>query len=97
MSWVMVTTFGRLFDRGVVVQIWPDEIRVLCMRLSPGEEVAFLIDRDTNQAYLGTTPLDVAQAPALQRQYELALPEKPEPLVNRISHFLNLISPVKDD
>jgi hypothetical protein len=85
-----------MFDRGVVVQIWPDEIRVLCVRLSPGEDIAFLINRETNQAHLNC-PLDVAQSLAAQHQYELVLPKKPEPSAARIARFLSMISPTRFD
>jgi hypothetical protein len=94
MSWVMITTWGRLLDRDVHVSIWPDEIRVSGVRLNPDEAVAVLIDRANNQAHLAV-PFDVAQSLALQHQYELIVPTKPgETFVGRIERLLKLRHPL---
>jgi hypothetical protein len=97
MNWLTITTWGRLLER-VHVDLWPDQIIVKFVRLNPDEGIAVLIDTTHNQAHLGTTPLDVAQQLALQHQYELVIPEKPdETFVGRIERLLRLRHPIKSD
>jgi hypothetical protein len=96
MSWLMITTWGRLLER-VHVEIWPDQIVVKFVRLNPDEDIAVLIDTTHNQGHLGVR-LDMAQQLALQHQYELVLPAKPdETFVGRIERLLRLRHPTKLD
>jgi hypothetical protein len=67
--WNVITTNGRLltdvqatFERGEFRVSWP--------RLEPTEDIAILIDRSRNLAYLNR-PFDVCQLLAFLHQYEL--------------------------
>jgi len=86
MDWFeLITTRGRWL-RNVEAEFRCGEFRISWVSLDPGEDVAILIDRAQNLAYLNR-PLDECQILAAQHQYVLALPES-KGLIARVKRFL---------
>jgi hypothetical protein len=91
-SWYeLITTHGRWL-RNVEAEFRRGEFKVSWVRLDPGEDIAVLIDRLENLAYLNK-PLEECQILAAQHDYELVMPRKQgESFVEHIEKFLGLLN-----
>jgi hypothetical protein len=91
MPWEIITDRGRWL-RGVQVRFEGGVLHVAWVRLEPGERIAILLDRQTDQVRL-YAPLDECQELALRHGYELVMPRKErESFVEHIEKFLGLLN-----
>jgi hypothetical protein len=93
MSWFeLITTHGRWL-RNVEAEFRRGEFKLSWLSLGPDEDVAVLIDRHANVAYLNR-PFAECQILASRHQYELFIPgPEPKSMIDRIERVLDQIAP----